>query len=387
MASGYFSVPSRRLAKFSTVLESLWESRRSVRARVVAAAVGHILSMRLAIGPVARLWTRALYRLIADIPHFSVHVHLDQDACREVVFWKDCFAQPVKFPIWTVSPKVEVISFSDASNVAWGGCLTVGGEQVNAHGNWEISEQGPRTSSTWRELRAVGMFIQATANFLAGKVVCHNTDNQNCIKHFIRFEVRWIPRELNQQADYLSKYLCRDDYRLARVVFQFLDRMWGPHSVDWFASHLSAQLPRFYAQFWCPGCEGVNAFSESWSDRLGWFFPPPFLLSRVLEQMLYCGAEGTVVAPYWPSQRWWPCLAPDGVTPAWFILDWRDLPVTSSLFIPCGGVDNCFTNGTLTSRVLVLRVSFKQGRQTERGSSILFSAYRPLSALGSMTQR
>ena len=99
------------------VLSTLWEARRSVRARLVASALGHILSMRLAVGPVSPLWTRAFYRLIADDPEYGFHVYLDQDACREVVLWKDDFAHPVKFPIWPVSPDVEDNSFSDAINV------------------------------------------------------------------------------------------------------------------------------------------------------------------------------------------------------------------------------------------------------------------------------
>ena len=54
-----------------------------------------------------------------------------------------------------------------------------------------------------------------------------------------------------------------------------LDGLWGPHTINWFASHLSTQLSRFCGQFWCPGCEGVDAFSQCWTDEMGWFFPPP----------------------------------------------------------------------------------------------------------------
>ena len=63
------------------------EARSSVRARTVAALVEHIFSMRLAIGPVTRLWTRVLYRAIMEAPHYGAHVHLDSDVCREVVLW------------------------------------------------------------------------------------------------------------------------------------------------------------------------------------------------------------------------------------------------------------------------------------------------------------
>ena len=147
---------------------------------------------------------------------------------------------------------------------------------------------------------------------LPGKNVCHKTDNQNveriisngsrvpslqaeavaiyelCMQHFVRFSVQWIPRDMIQRADYLSKFVCRDDYRLDAQVFAQLDERWGPHTIDVFASHLSAQLPRFYSQFWCPGTEGVDALSLSWVGEKNWLFPPPYLVSPVLAHM----AEG-----------------------------------------------------------------------------------------------
>ena len=82
-------------------------------------------------------------------------------------------------------------------------------------------------------------------------------------------------REVNLEADYLSKFICKDDFQLAANVFAALNQLWGPHSVDWFASHLSAQVQRFFAQFWCPGCEGVDAFTGMWEKENGWIFPLP----------------------------------------------------------------------------------------------------------------
>ncbi len=277
------------------------------------------------------------------------------------------------------------MSYSDASNVAWAGCMRVEEAELKAHGNWCLEERGPHTSSTWREIRAVHLLLCSASRFLSGKFVCHHTDNQNvdrilrngsrvrqlqeeavaiyalCVEHFIRLEVKWIPRELNTKADYLSKFICKDDFKLVGKVFHALDGLWGPHSVDWFASHLSTQLPRFFAQFWCPHCEGVDAFARSWDGENGWFFPPPFLVGRVLDHMVETAAVGTLVVPYWPSQRWWPRLAPNGHEPAWFVADWRDLVVENGLFLRCGQVDNCFTDGSLSSRVLAVRICCQRG--------------------------
>ena len=47
----------------------------------------------------------------------------------------------------------------------------------------------------------------------------------------------WIPREHKQCADYLSRVVDFDDWKLNTTVFQILDSMFGPHLVDRFASH------------------------------------------------------------------------------------------------------------------------------------------------------
>lgn len=320
-----------------------------------------------------------------SVPHYGRHVHLDKDACKEVVFWKNHFAAPPSFPIWPVGAKVEILSFSDASDVAWGGHAQINQDEVQAHGNWIESEQGHRRSSTWRELKAVYYFLQSVASVFHGRNVCHHTDNQNverimmngsrveslhteavaiydlCMRHRIRLTVTWIPREENGQADYLSKVICKDDYKLDPQVFHRLDDCWGPHSVDVFASHLSAQLPRFFSQFWCPGTSGVDAFALSWAGENNWLFPPPYQVSRVLAHMEEGQEDGTLVVPLWQSQRWWPRIAPENNSPAEFVVDWCDLQVHKGMFKACGRVENCFTDGTLASRVLALRICFCKG--------------------------
>ena len=76
MLEGVFRVPERRVTKTMSTLELVWNRQKSVKARVVAAFVGHALSMRLAIGPVTRLWTRSLYHSIIQAPHYGGHVYL-----------------------------------------------------------------------------------------------------------------------------------------------------------------------------------------------------------------------------------------------------------------------------------------------------------------------
>ena len=64
-----------------------------------------------------------------------------------------------------------------------------------------------------------------------------------CVKNYIRIEPEWIPREQNELVDYCSRLVDYDDWRLNPVVFQWLDELWGPHTVDRSALCRSCKCP------------------------------------------------------------------------------------------------------------------------------------------------
>ena len=84
-----------------------------------------------------------------------------------------------------------------------------------------------------------------------------------CATHDISLEVEWIPRSLNSYADSVSRVIDYDDWALSTIFFHHVSSIFGHFDVDRFASSLSAKCARFYSKFWCPGCEGVDAFSAS----------------------------------------------------------------------------------------------------------------------------
>ena len=87
-----------------------------------------------------------------------------------------------------------------------------------------------------------------------------------CIARHIRGEPEWIPRNKNKKADYLSRIIDHDDWKVNPSIFASLDQCWGPHVVDRFASYYNAQLPCFNSRFSNPGTEAVDAFTCDW----GW---------------------------------------------------------------------------------------------------------------------
>eukprot|EP00854_Cymbomonas_tetramitiformis_P008950 gene8949-biopygen9116 len=67
---------------------------------------------------------------------------------------------------------------------------------------------------------------------------------------------------------------------------------------------ISAQLPRYYATWKDPRCEGVDSLTYDWQGENNWVNPPWALLDEVAHKLREEGAAATVVAPYWPGQSW-----------------------------------------------------------------------------------
>ena len=74
--------------------------------------------------------------------------------------------------------------------------------------------------------------------------------------------VHWVPRELNTEADDLSKLFDADDWRPNPRLFAIVTRLWGPCSVDAFATAENAHRPRFFSKWHSPGSSGIDAFAQ-----------------------------------------------------------------------------------------------------------------------------
>ncbi|KAK3233100.1 hypothetical protein CYMTET_56585 [Cymbomonas tetramitiformis] len=207
---------------------------------------------------------------------------------------------------------------------AWGGVLNL---KFPARGFW------PDEMRSWHithlELEAVYKTVQAFLQELEGKVVRLYCDNQAVVAmlshftsrnpdlmrrmrrlwllldlHDIELQARYIRSEANVWADNLSRCEDLDDWRLNRDWFVWANKQWGPYTVDRFASEISAQLPRYYAAWKDPKCEGVDSLTYDWRGENNWVNPPWALLDEVAHKLREEGAAATVVAPYWPGQSW-----------------------------------------------------------------------------------
>ena len=225
LKEGRFMVPEAKVTKLKKAIDSALISS-PVHVQCLASVVGQVLSMSLAVGHITRLRTRALYAVINSRHSWADRLIPSKDAREELLFWRSCVPQFNGQPIW-FSPGVTRVVYSDASSSGYGGCHAVEVGLEVAHGQW--SDYEASLSSTWRELKAVSLVLGALASKLSGHRVKWFTDNQNvvrivesgsrrqhlqllalsifemCFRHSICLNMEWIPRSLNDKADYISR--------------------------------------------------------------------------------------------------------------------------------------------------------------------------------------
>ena len=97
---------------------------------------------------------------------------------------------------------------------------------------------------------------------IQGKVVKLYTDSRNAsiiatkgstslrrAVNNVTIDFLWVPRTLNVYADSMSRVIDYDDWSVSKVFFGHLSALFGPFTVDRFATPVSAKCARFYSKF------------------------------------------------------------------------------------------------------------------------------------------
>ena len=270
---------SQDLAAFSS-----YKTSSVVDVKRVVSVAGQIISLSSCMGSVACIMTRFLFSVVNSAVSWDSEVFLSNDSLCEIEFWfNNVHVLNGKIYWGASSLPVRVSCFSDASDSACG-AFVESQPELTFHQNWSLAESV--RSSSWRELKVVCLALEAFASRLSNSKVFWYSDNQNiesilhngsrkcdlwelalvvfqiCLLHRISLEVKWIPRDLNVSADYISKPVDFDGYGLNDIVFEGLNHLWGPHTIHRFSCSYNAKLPRFNSRFFQPGCEAVDAFAQ-----------------------------------------------------------------------------------------------------------------------------
>ena len=96
--------------------------------------------------------------------------------------------------------------------------------------------------------------------------------------------------------------------------------MYGPYTIDRFASDDSTQLLHYNTKFYSKKASGLDAFMFNWGyDNINYVFPPPALVGTVLQYVQEWQAKFTLVFLEWYSRSYMNTLFPQTGNP--FLID------------------------------------------------------------------
>ena len=327
----WITVPKDKVRKLQRDIDRLLR-QNPVKVRFLARIAGLCNSMTEAVLP-AKLLLRNVYRVIASRASWEDTVVLDIHAISDLRWWRTALHNWNGTPI-VVRP-IEAQVVTDASGVGWGAFY----EDREASGLWDCYvAQKP---SNYRELMAIYLAIMSFAPYLKGKCVQILSDNVTSVaylnqlggpsrelsdltrsiwlyahRHGIVVTAKHLAGKLNTRADRLSRPSVHYEWKLHPRLFRYLDRLWGPHHVDRFASCLTAQLPTYNSRYYDPQSSGTDALAQQNWGQFNNFVNPPFrMIPQILGVLRVQRATATVIAPYWPGQIWCQqlrlmCIAP-----------------------------------------------------------------------------
>ena len=96
------------------------------------------------------------------------------------------------------------------------------------------------------------------------------------------------------------------EWKIHSKLFKMLDRKWGRHTIDRFASLLNHKTPLYNSRFKDPRSYGIDALAQDdWGIHNNWVNAPFRLLDQVVEVISRQQAVATVIAPAWRGQNWY----------------------------------------------------------------------------------
>ena len=326
------TLTEERKQKLLNACSDLLKQRRA-RIRIVASCIGLMVSSFLAI-PHGPLHYRALERckIIAlkySHSNWETYMNISDAALEELKWWLDegaCQSAPIH------REKPAVVLHTDSSLQGWGAVIRETGLQAN--GLWSQIERESHINEL--ELEAVFRGMKALIHDRRHEHVRIMSDNTTCVSCINKmgsnqsevlngtaFKIwQWcIHRGLwlsaahiagvdNKEADSLSRVLHTDmEWKLnSDLLAEALEILAVKPSIDLFASQVNAQFPVFVSFIPDSKAVAIDAFSLDWGDYEFYCFPPFSLLPRVLSKIRQDRACGTVVAPDWRNQPFWPML-------------------------------------------------------------------------------
>ena len=375
-SNNIFEVPRDKMARIKENIFVTIGDHRRCSAKRLAKAVGQLTSLYHVFGTLVYMMTKNCQCYIANSSSWSFKSELTEAVLEELRFWYLNLDDIQRQSYESVLSIPERIVYSDASGFGCGAFIQdMQGTELVEY--WSLEER--KFSSTWRELKAVELYLKVQLNFFNKKSIKWYTDNLNvtrimhkgsmkhdlqiialeifhlCVKQRIDLSMEWIPRDLNEAADHLSKIKDVDDWEISKHIFDYFNRIQGPFTLDAFASNITNKVDKFYSQYWCTDSSGVDAFAFDWSNEVVWMVPPPKIIIKTILHCQLCKVKGLMIIPKWTSAPFWPLLYREGRLAAGFTL-LTEFQKPRRFFKQGLFANNMFTEQSFGSNVLVIKV-------------------------------
>lgn len=344
-------IPNARISKLRKTITRVLKLSK-VKARVLARIAGQCVSMSKAILP-GKLLLRNVYRLLASKISWEQELLINAATRNDLEWWKNAVQSWNGNPI--VLGPVDVTMETDASQTGWGAIC----EGQEAAGFW--NRRVAMMPSNYREMMAILLAIKSFKN-LENKTVRVYTDNitaaayvnhlggssvdlcqvanaiwLEAISKNITLQARYLPGVENGTADYLSRLPNKYEWKLHPNLFSYINKIWGPHSIDRFATLANTQLPVFNSRYAEPLTAGIDALvQKNWHHHNNYCNPPFRLIPQLLEIIESKDVWATIIAPYWKAQPWFQKLTQMSVCPP--------LKLPKRAFLPSGVQPEPWTN-------------------------------------------
>ena len=227
---------------------------------------------------------------------------------------------------WIQTP-TELDIYTDASNTGWG--IVIGDNSWS--GQWSESQSSQHIN--WLELHTILRAVQLPQ--VQGRMVNIMIDNtttiayvnrfggtrspalmelaeqiwQHCLATGTRLRTTYVPSPFNP-ADAPSRQMQGQlEWSIDPTFFQELDRRWGPHQTDLFATAQNAQTAKFFS--WLPDARamGTDALKQAWTGLGNLYICPPWnIIPRILSRLQQDKLEATIITPHWTSTIWFPTV-------------------------------------------------------------------------------
>lgn len=314
-------LPESKITKNITILKQTLKKQRWTwwQAKVL---LGN-LNFSSFVVPLGRLHCRRIQIEAARLPQKERHKKflLPEIVVQELHWWLQNIVKPS--PIHREGARTFITI--DAAKDGWGATVN----QENLCGPWIKHQKS--WHSNQKELWTLLEVLLRVGPKLTGQTVMIQTDNKSVVAYItkeggtrslklllstykiltlahhyrIHLVARYLPGRYNLIADSLSREYQLPEWTLSRNILKIIFNRWGTPSVDLFASARSAIMKRYVSEdVKDRKCLYVDAFSQPWNFSLGWAFPPPAMIPRVLQHLMTSSGTYLLVAPKWERTFW-----------------------------------------------------------------------------------